>query len=55
MNNAGIGGGEPVAGSDVARWRRTIDTNVTGTYLVTRATVPLMVLLVTATFLVPST
>ena len=42
VNNAGVGGGEPVAGSDVARWRRTIDTNVTGTYLVTRAAVPLM-------------
>jgi len=36
VNNAGIGGGEPVDGSDVARWRSVIDTNVTGTYLVTR-------------------
>ena len=36
VNNAGIGGGEPVAGSDIARWRSVIDTNVTGTYLVTR-------------------
>ncbi|MDA1184250.1 MAG: SDR family NAD(P)-dependent oxidoreductase [Acidobacteria bacterium] len=36
VNNAGVGGGEPVAGSDVARWRGVIDTNVTGTYLVTR-------------------
>jgi len=42
VNNAGVGGGEPVAGSDVARWRRTIDTNLTGTYLVTRAALPLM-------------
>ena len=42
VNNAGIGGGEPVAGSDVERWRRTIDTNLTGTYLVTRAVLPLM-------------
>jgi ketoreductase len=42
VNNAGVGGGQPVAGSDVPRWRRTIDTNVTGTYLVTRAIVPLM-------------
>jgi NAD(P)-dependent dehydrogenase (short-subunit alcohol dehydrogenase family) len=42
VNNAGIGGGEPVEGSDVARWRRTIDTNLTGMYLVTRATVPRM-------------
>ena len=42
VNNAGVGGGEPIAGSDIARWRRTIDTNLTGTYLVTRDTVPLM-------------
>jgi NAD(P)-dependent dehydrogenase (short-subunit alcohol dehydrogenase family) len=42
VNNAGMGGGEPIAGSDVARWRATVDTNVTGTYLVTREVVPLM-------------
>jgi NAD(P)-dependent dehydrogenase (short-subunit alcohol dehydrogenase family) len=42
VNNAGVGGGEPIAGSDVARWRRVVDTNLTGTYLVTRAVVPLM-------------
>jgi NAD(P)-dependent dehydrogenase (short-subunit alcohol dehydrogenase family) len=42
VNNAGMGGGEPIAGSDIARWRRTVDTNVTGTYLVSRAAVPLM-------------
>jgi NAD(P)-dependent dehydrogenase (short-subunit alcohol dehydrogenase family) len=42
VNNAGVGGGEPIAGSDVARWRRTIDTNLTGVYLVTRGIVPLM-------------
>jgi 3-hydroxybutyrate dehydrogenase len=42
VNNAGIGGGEPVAGSDVARWRRVLDTNVTGMYLVTRQAVPVM-------------
>jgi NAD(P)-dependent dehydrogenase (short-subunit alcohol dehydrogenase family) len=42
VNNAGIGGGEEVAGSDVARWRRTIDTNLTGVYLVTRETVELL-------------
>lgn len=40
VNNAGVGGGEPVAGSDVGRWRRTVDTNLTGTYLVTRALLP---------------
>jgi NAD(P)-dependent dehydrogenase (short-subunit alcohol dehydrogenase family) len=43
VNNAGIGGGEPIEGSNIARWRATIDTNLTGMYLVTRATVPLMV------------
>lgn len=42
VNNAGVGGGEPVIGSDISRWRRTIDTNLTGTYLVTRETLPLM-------------
>jgi NAD(P)-dependent dehydrogenase (short-subunit alcohol dehydrogenase family) len=42
VNNAGVGGGERVAGSDVERWRRTIDTNLTGTYLVTRGALPLM-------------
>jgi NAD(P)-dependent dehydrogenase (short-subunit alcohol dehydrogenase family) len=42
VNNAGMGGGEPIADSDVVRWRRTVDTNLTGTYLVSRAAVPLM-------------
>ena len=42
VNNAGIGGGEPVEGSDVARWRRTIDTNLTGMYLVTREAIASM-------------
>jgi NAD(P)-dependent dehydrogenase (short-subunit alcohol dehydrogenase family) len=42
VNNAGMGGGEPIAGSDIARWRRTIDTNLTGMYLVSREVVPLM-------------
>jgi NAD(P)-dependent dehydrogenase (short-subunit alcohol dehydrogenase family) len=42
VNNAGVGGGEPVAGSDIARWRRLIDTNLTGMYLVTREAVPMM-------------
>src|SRR5688572_19541838 len=40
VNNAGAGGGEPVQGSDVARWRKTIDVNVIGMYLVTRASLP---------------
>jgi NAD(P)-dependent dehydrogenase (short-subunit alcohol dehydrogenase family) len=42
VNNAGLGGGEPVAGSDIARWRRVIETNIGGTYLVTRGALPLM-------------
>jgi NAD(P)-dependent dehydrogenase (short-subunit alcohol dehydrogenase family) len=42
VNNAGIGGGEPIAGSDIERWRRMLDTNLFGMYLVSRAVVPLM-------------
>jgi len=42
VNNAGVGGGEPVEGSDESAWRRVIDTNLTGTYLVTREALPLM-------------
>jgi NAD(P)-dependent dehydrogenase (short-subunit alcohol dehydrogenase family) len=42
VNNAGVGGGEPIAGSDIERWKRTIDTNLTGMYLVTRDVVPMM-------------
>lgn len=42
VNNAGVGGGENVQGSDVERWKRTIDTNLTGMYLVTRQVLPLM-------------
>ena len=42
VNNAGMGGGEPIEESDVDRWRRTIDTNIVGTYLVSRGIVPLM-------------
>ena len=42
VNNAGVGGGEVVQGSDVARWKKTIDTNLFGMYLVTRQILPLM-------------
>ncbi len=42
VNNSGVGGGEPIQGSDIARWRRTIDTNLTGMYLVSRAVMPSM-------------
>ena len=42
VNNAGIGGGEPVAGSSVDRWRKTVETNLTGMYLVAREAVGLL-------------
>jgi NAD(P)-dependent dehydrogenase (short-subunit alcohol dehydrogenase family) len=42
VNNAGVGGGEVVQGSDVARWKRTLNTNLFGMYLVTRQILPLM-------------
>jgi len=42
VNNAGVGGGENVQGSDIARWKRTIDTNLTGMFLVTRELLPIM-------------
>ena len=42
VNNAGVGGGQPVEGSDEKSWRRIIDTNVVGTYLVCRAALPLV-------------
>jgi NAD(P)-dependent dehydrogenase (short-subunit alcohol dehydrogenase family) len=42
VNNAGVGGGQPVEGSDESAWRRIIDTNVTGTYLVCREALPLL-------------
>jgi ketoreductase len=42
VNNAGIGGGESVEGSSVERWRRMIDTNLTGMYLVTREALGLL-------------
>jgi len=42
VNNAGIGGGKPIAETDTASWRRILDTNVWGTFLVTRQAVPLL-------------
>jgi NAD(P)-dependent dehydrogenase (short-subunit alcohol dehydrogenase family) len=42
VNNAGVGGGQAIAGSDTARWRRMIDVNLVGMYLVSREAVPLM-------------
>src|SRR5262249_41284841 len=42
VNNAGVGGGLPVQLTDTASWRRVIDTNVWGTFLVTRQAVPML-------------
>ena len=42
VNNAGVGGGEPVQGSDIDRWRRTLEVNLFGMYLATRECLPLM-------------
>jgi 3-hydroxy acid dehydrogenase/malonic semialdehyde reductase len=40
VNNAGIGHIEPFLTSDLARWRRTLDTNLIGALLVARAFLP---------------
>jgi NAD(P)-dependent dehydrogenase (short-subunit alcohol dehydrogenase family) len=42
VNNAGIGGGQPIHKTDVDEWRRVVDTNVFGTFLVSRQAVPMM-------------
>jgi NAD(P)-dependent dehydrogenase (short-subunit alcohol dehydrogenase family) len=42
VNNAGVGGGQPIEEGSTADWRRIIDTNVWGTFLVTRHVVPLL-------------
>jgi NAD(P)-dependent dehydrogenase (short-subunit alcohol dehydrogenase family) len=42
VNNAGVGGGQPIHESDTASWRRILDTNVLGTFLVTREAVPML-------------
>ncbi len=42
VNNAGVGGGQPIDATDTASWRRILDTNVWGTFLITRQAVPLM-------------
>ena len=42
VNNAGVGGGLPIDETDTASWRRVLDTNVWGTFLVTRLAVPLL-------------
>ena len=42
VNNAGIGGGTPVHKTDTASWRRIVDTNLLGTFLVTRYAVSMI-------------
>jgi NAD(P)-dependent dehydrogenase (short-subunit alcohol dehydrogenase family) len=42
VNNAGVGGGGPIQDGSTADWRRILDTNVWGTFLVTREAVPLL-------------
>jgi NAD(P)-dependent dehydrogenase (short-subunit alcohol dehydrogenase family) len=42
VNNAGVGGGRPIHETDTASWRRILDTNVLGTFLVTRQAVPML-------------
>src|SRR5207237_2529235 len=42
INNAGVGGGLPIHRTDTESWRRILDTNVWGTFLVTRQAVPLL-------------
>ena len=40
VNNAGFGHIEPFLASDPARWRETLDTNLIGALLITRAFLP---------------
>ncbi len=39
---AGVGGGQPIDTTDTASWRRILDTNVLGTFLVTREAVRML-------------
>ena len=42
VNNAGVGGGQPVEDADPDGWRRVLDTNVFGTFLVTRQAIGML-------------
>lgn len=42
VNNAGIGAWGRAEDTDVATWRRVMDTNLTGPFLVTKAVLPLL-------------
>jgi ketoreductase len=39
VNNAGVGGGQDIDNADTARWRHVVDTNLWGTFLVSRRAV----------------
>ncbi len=40
VNNAGVADFGPIEGTDFARWRRVMETNLDGVFLMTQATVP---------------
>ena len=40
VNNAGVADFGPIEGTDFARWRRVMETNLDGVFLVSQATVP---------------
>jgi ketoreductase len=42
VNNAGAGGGQPIQKTETAAWRRIVDTNVWGTFLVSRQAVSML-------------
>ena len=42
VNNAGVGGGEPIDVTKTESWRRILDTNVWGTFLVSRHAVAML-------------
>jgi NAD(P)-dependent dehydrogenase (short-subunit alcohol dehydrogenase family) len=42
VNNAGVGGGQPVVDADPDGWRRVLDTNVFGTFLVSRQAIGML-------------
>jgi 3-hydroxybutyrate dehydrogenase len=42
VNNAGVGGGLPIDETGLEAWKQILDTNVWGTFLVSRHAVPLM-------------
>jgi NAD(P)-dependent dehydrogenase (short-subunit alcohol dehydrogenase family) len=42
VNDAGIGGGQPIHQTDTASWHRIVETNVWGTFLVSRQAVSML-------------